>query len=257
MSTAALNVRHNVQRRLGRLFPQSDFSQSFMRNKLAMSGLLTVLLLFAVSFLAPWLSPYEPTAIDLGNVLAPPTWGHPLGTDQLGRDILSRMIWGSRISLKVGFVSTGIAILIGAFLGAVAGYYGKRVDALIMRLVDIMLCFPTFFLILAVIAFLGALYLEHYDHHRGNKLDGHNKTCEGGFHHSQGEGFRPSRKSDRGRELADNIRAHLAKRDGITASGRDFRGGGGDPHGVGPQLPGNRRSASHPQLGQHIDGRQR
>ena len=119
-----------------------------------MGGFVIVLALFVVSILAPWISPYEPTAIDLQNVLAAPSWQHPLGTDQLGRDILSRMIWGSRISLKVGFVSTGISIIVGAFLGAVAGYYGRRVDAVIMRMVDIMLCFPTFFLILAVIAFL-------------------------------------------------------------------------------------------------------
>ena len=104
--------------------------------------------------MAPWLSPFDPTAIDLKNILQPPSAKHWFGTDQLGRDVMSRMIWGAQISLKVGFVSTGIAILIGAILGSVAGYYGRWVDAVIMRFVDIMLCFPTFFLILAVIAFL-------------------------------------------------------------------------------------------------------
>jgi peptide/nickel transport system permease protein len=152
MSTLAMGKKSFFR---GRAFPlKSDFAQSFAGNKLAMGGFAIVLALFVVSLLAPWISPYEPTAIDLRNVLAAPSWQHPLGTDQLGRDILSRMIWGSRISLKVGFVSTGISIIIGALLGAVAGYYGRRVDALIMRVVDIMLCFPTFFLILAVIAFL-------------------------------------------------------------------------------------------------------
>ena len=152
MSTLAMGKKSFFR---GRAFPlKSDFAQSFAGNKLAMGGFAIVLILFVVSLLAPWISPYEPTAIDLRNVLAAPSWQHPLGTDQLGRDILSRMIWGSRISLKVGFVSTGIAIIIGALLGAVAGYFGRRVDALIMRIVDIMLCFPTFFLILAVIAFL-------------------------------------------------------------------------------------------------------
>jgi peptide/nickel transport system permease protein len=131
-----------------------DFRKRFLKNRVAVAGSVIVIVLFAVSLLAPWLSPYDPNAIDLKNVLAPPSGGHPFGTDPLGRDVLSRMIWGAGISLKVGFVATGIAILIGTILGAMAGYYGRWVDAVIMRFVDIMLCFPSFFLILAVIAIL-------------------------------------------------------------------------------------------------------
>jgi peptide/nickel transport system permease protein len=130
------------------------FWEMFYKNKLALTGCGIVALLFFVSFLAPGMAPYDPGAIDLKNVLAPPSGDHWCGTDQLGRDVMSRMIWGARISLKVGFVATGLAILIGMILGAVAGYYGGWIDALIMRFVDVMLCFPTFFLILAVIAFL-------------------------------------------------------------------------------------------------------
>jgi len=131
-----------------------NFWEMFYKNKLALTGCGIVLLLFVVSLLAPVIAPYDPGAIDLKNVLAPPSGQHWFGTDQLGRDVLSRMIWGARISLKVGFVATGLAILIGMILGAVAGYYGGWIDATIMRFVDVMLCFPTFFLILAVIAFL-------------------------------------------------------------------------------------------------------
>ena len=131
-----------------------SFWEMFYKNKLALAGCGIVLALFAVSLLAPAIAPYDPGAIDLKNVLAPPSGEHWFGTDQLGRDVFSRMIWGARISLKVGFVATGLAILIGMVLGAVAGYYGGWIDATIMRFVDVMLCFPTFFLILAVIAFL-------------------------------------------------------------------------------------------------------
>ncbi len=131
-----------------------DFWRRFRRNRLALAGSVLVMFLFFVSLLAPWLAPYDPNAIDLKNILAPPSVEHLFGTDQLGRDVCSRMIWGAGISLKVGFVATGIAILIGTILGAVAGYYGGWVDSVIMRFVDIMLCFPTFFLILAVIALL-------------------------------------------------------------------------------------------------------
>ena len=131
-----------------------NFWETFYKNKLAITGSGIVLLLFIVSALAPLLAPYDPGQIDLKNVLVSPSWNNLFGTDQLGRDVLSRMIWGARISLKVGFAATGLAIIIGVILGATAGYYGGWVDAVIMRFVDIMLCFPTFFLILAVIAFL-------------------------------------------------------------------------------------------------------
>jgi peptide/nickel transport system permease protein len=131
-----------------------NFWARFFRDKLAVAGLVTVLAFFVISISAPILAPYDPTAIDVANILAPPSLAHPFGTDELGRDVLSRMIFGAGISLKVGFVAVGIAVAIGVVLGAVAGFYGGIVDLCIMRLVDIMLCFPSFFLILAVIAFL-------------------------------------------------------------------------------------------------------
>jgi peptide/nickel transport system permease protein len=128
--------------------------ESVYKNKLMLAGSGIVLLLMVVSMLAPWIAPYDPGQINLNNVLMPPSADHLFGTDPLGRDVFSRMIYGARISLKVGFVATGLAIIIGTVLGAVSGYYGGWVDSVIMRFVDIMLCFPTFFLILAVIAFL-------------------------------------------------------------------------------------------------------
>jgi len=131
-----------------------NFWETLYKNKLALTGSGIVLLLFLLSLFAPWIAPYDPGQIDLKNVLASPSLSHLFGTDQLGRDVLSRMVWGARISLKVGFAATGVAIIIGTLLGAAAGYYGGWIDSIIMRFVDIMLCFPTFFLILAVIAFL-------------------------------------------------------------------------------------------------------
>jgi peptide/nickel transport system permease protein len=126
----------------------------FRRNHLALAGAVAVAVLAVLAIGAPLAAPGDPTAIDIGNILAPPSAAHPFGTDDLGRDVLSRMIWGSRISLSVGFVAVGIAISIGILVGAAAGYYGGIVDAVLMRFVDVMLTFPTFFLILAVIAIL-------------------------------------------------------------------------------------------------------
>jgi peptide/nickel transport system permease protein len=133
---------------------QREFWTRLKRNRMAMVGLGLVLGLFVVSIFAPWLAPYDPNSINLKEVLMPPSAAHYLGTDTLGRDVLSRIIFGSRVSLKVGFVAVGLATLIGLFVGALAGYYGGWVDSALMRLVDLMLCFPAFFLILAVIAVL-------------------------------------------------------------------------------------------------------
>jgi peptide/nickel transport system permease protein len=124
----------------------------FARNKLSLIGASAVLFLLLVALLAPFISPYSPTAIDVHNILSPPTKDHVFGTDEIGRDVFSRMIWGSRISLQVGFVAVGISIIVGIIIGALAGYYGGWVDAILMRFVDIMLTIPTLFLILAVIA---------------------------------------------------------------------------------------------------------
>lgn len=127
----------------------------FRRNRLSVAGLAVILVIASVAVAAPLVAPYDPFAIDVYNVISAPNSAHLLGTDELGRDVLSRMIWGSRISLAVGFVAVGIAITIGIIIGALAGFYGKAVDAILMRFVDIMLCFPTLFLILAVIAIIG------------------------------------------------------------------------------------------------------
>jgi peptide/nickel transport system permease protein len=128
--------------------------RKFVSNRFAAAGALIVLALFVLSFLAPYLTPYSPDDLDAYHVLLPPSTGHWMGTDELGRDVLTRVIYGARISLKVGFVSVGIAALLGTVAGLVSGYFGGWADQLLMRLVDIMLCFPTFFLILAVIAML-------------------------------------------------------------------------------------------------------
>ncbi|HMK55569.1 MAG TPA: ABC transporter permease [Dissulfurispiraceae bacterium] len=127
----------------------------FSKNSLSVAGLAIICIIAALAIAAPIVSPYDPFAIDVYNVISAPSAAHLLGTDELGRDILSRMIWGSRVSLSVGFVAVGIATMIGIVVGAAAGYYGKAVDATLMRFVDIMLCFPTLFLILAVIAIIG------------------------------------------------------------------------------------------------------
>ncbi len=126
----------------------------FLKNKLSAIGAINVMILIMLSLLAPLISPYDPTEIDVYNVLSPPTKEHLLGTDELGRDVLSRIIWGSRVSLKVGFVAVGIAMMIGIIIGSIAGFYGGKIDSILMRFVDMMLAFPTFFLILAVIAIL-------------------------------------------------------------------------------------------------------
>lgn len=131
-----------------------DILKRIIRHHLALVGLIILVPMFFCALFAPVISPHDPIEPDIKSILSAPSLSHPFGTDTLGRDVFSRVLYGTRISLLVGFVSVGIAILIGLILGAVSGYFGGMVDEVIMRFVDLMMCFPTFFLILAVIAIL-------------------------------------------------------------------------------------------------------
>jgi len=128
---------------------------SFARNRLAMLGLAIVLLLLALAAFAPWLAPYSPTVGELSARLMPPSATHWLGTDDQGRDILSRLIHGSRVTLYVVLLVAVLAAPIGLLVGTVAGYAGGWLDALLMRITDIFLAFPRLILALAFVAALG------------------------------------------------------------------------------------------------------
>jgi len=131
-----------------------SFWRALRRNQLALAGGVVVVFVAVLALLAPIIAPMDPNRYDVKKILDAPSGLHPLGTDQLGRDVLSRMLYGARVSLAVGFVSVGIATAIGIALGSLAGYHGGMTDAMVMRLVDLMLVFPRFFLLLTVLGFL-------------------------------------------------------------------------------------------------------
>src|SRR5437762_1808565 len=126
------------------------------RARLAPFGAAVLLAAIVVALAAPLLAPYDPLAQNLGNILARPGRAHWLGTDNVGRDVLSRVIWGTRVSLVAGFVSVAIAAVAGGVLGMLAGYAGGRADGVVMRLMDAVLSFPPLVLALALGAVLGA-----------------------------------------------------------------------------------------------------
>ena len=126
------------------------------RARLAPLGAVVLLLAIAAAIGAPFLAPYDPLKQNLGNTLAAPGRAHALGTDNVGRDVLSRVIWGTRVSLVAGIVSVAMAVVAGTLLGLLAGYAGGRVDGIVMRLMDAVLSFPPLVLALALGAVLGA-----------------------------------------------------------------------------------------------------
>lgn len=129
------------------------FLQIFRRDRLFLLGGVLVLVVVLAALLAPWLAPHDPLSGDLKNAyLRPPGWPYLLGTDSQGRDVLSRVLFGARISLAVGLISQGVAVTVGVTLGLVAGYYGRWIESLIMRLADVTLAFPTLLLLIAVAA---------------------------------------------------------------------------------------------------------
>ncbi len=135
--------------------PVRDFLRRLWHVRLAGVGLIIVGIVVLTALFAPLLAPYDPTQKNTRNLLKAPTFQHPLGTDELGRDTLSRVIYGARISLEVGVIAVGISLVIGVLLGLVAGYTGGATDAIIMRIMDGLLAFPALVLALAITAMLG------------------------------------------------------------------------------------------------------
>ncbi|NOZ23409.1 MAG: ABC transporter permease [Planctomycetes bacterium] len=140
--------------------PFHEFVKRFRKNRLAVGAMFVILILFVVATLFYVFEvtgvnfPYGPNKTNVSEKLQGPSWAHPLGTDNLGRDVLTRMLHGTRISLLVGFVAVGVSITIGIVIGSAAGYFGSWVDSVLMRFVDVVMCFPRFFLILTVVALL-------------------------------------------------------------------------------------------------------
>jgi ABC-type dipeptide/oligopeptide/nickel transport system permease subunit len=141
--------------------PLVDQLEQLWRNKTAVAGMIVIAIFVLTAFLAPLLSPHDPIDVDLYEQLKPPIWSEAgstknlLGTDDLGRDILSRLIYGARVSLLVAVVTVGIGVLFGSLLGAVSGYYKGFVDNIIMRFMDILLAFPHILLAIVIMAYLG------------------------------------------------------------------------------------------------------
>ncbi len=125
------------------------------RNQRAVIGGVVLVLIFASAIFADWLAPYPPNRQNLRNRLQPPSAEHVLGTDNFGRDVMSRIIHGGRVSLSIGFISVGIALGIGGLMGLMAGFYGGWLDSLISGIVDVLLALPAFLLALAIVAALG------------------------------------------------------------------------------------------------------
>jgi glutathione transport system permease protein len=135
--------------------PASEFWRRFRRKRLALAAGLVILLLILASLLAPWIAPYDPATPDYDNLLEGPSLLHLCGTDAYGRDILSRIIWGGRVSLSVGFLSVALGGVTGIVLGLVSGFFGGWTDAVLMRLMDVLLAFPGIVLAIGVVAVLG------------------------------------------------------------------------------------------------------
>jgi peptide/nickel transport system permease protein len=134
---------------------RQDFLRTFFSNRLAVFGTAVMSIFILMAIFAPLLAPYDPLQQNLTEKFAPPSRAHPLGQDELGRDILSRVIYGARISLTAGLAAVAIATIVGTVVGVVAGYFGRWSDSVLMRLMDVLLAFPSILLAIVIVSVLG------------------------------------------------------------------------------------------------------
>ena len=136
--------------------PSARRLRPWYHNRSLVAGLIIVGVMLLLAILAPVLTPYDPIAQDLNHTLQPPSGAHWLGTDKLGRDVLTRLLYGARVDLRIGFIAVLIPFVVGSILGAIAGYFGGWVDNVIMRVVDVFYAFPLYILVIALVFVLGS-----------------------------------------------------------------------------------------------------
>lgn len=155
MSTAAHSAQGSPAKPAAAVKPKTLLSL-LLHNRLAALGLTFILIWTVVAIIAPWLAPHDPYVTDMANKLQAPSGDHWFGTDNFGRDILSRVLYGARISIWTGLIAVSISFVIGVPLGGIAAYYGGRTGTIIMRLMDVLLSFPSLVLSMAIAASIGA-----------------------------------------------------------------------------------------------------
>lgn len=157
MSEQNINPTAEIEETINpRVESWKNFYSKLRKNKAAMVGGLLIIFFIIVAIVGPFLTPYEPDAQIITNKLAPPSADHWFGTDHLGRDIFSRIVHGMKITLYIGFASVVLGATVGVLVGIISGYYGGTVDSIIMRLMDVLLAFPSILLALAIVSVLGA-----------------------------------------------------------------------------------------------------
>jgi peptide/nickel transport system permease protein len=129
--------------------------QFMVQQPLGAAGLACIVIMAACALFAPWVAPYDPLTVDYASMLSAPSWEHPLGTDSFGRDVLSRIIYGARTALAVGFLASFLGSTAGAVIGVASAYFGGRIDLFIQRVMDVLLSFPIIVLAITVVAVLG------------------------------------------------------------------------------------------------------
>ncbi|MEA3156492.1 MAG: peptide/nickel transport system permease protein [Betaproteobacteria bacterium] len=150
MSTATSpSITYKVPRR------RHPLLQFVVQQPLGAAGLAVIVIMAVCAVFAPWVAPYDPLTVDYATMLAAPSWEHWLGTDSFGRDVISRIIYGARTALAVGFLASFIGSTVGAIIGVVSAYFGGRIDLFIQRVLDVLLSFPIIVLAITVVAVLG------------------------------------------------------------------------------------------------------
>ena len=155
--SAAVTISYRVPKR------RHPVLQFIVQQPFGAAGLVIIVVMFFASIFAGYVAPYDPLAVDYGSMLAKPSLEHLLGTDAFGRDVFSRIIYGARTALVVGFLSSLVGSTVGAVIGVVSAYFGGRIDMVIQRIMDVLLSFPIIVLALAVVAVLGKFVVAGVD----------------------------------------------------------------------------------------------